>query len=575
MDSTIPRVPTSGLATGVTRAEQGSLLGVGEPEGGTSPSLFASLLGGVDEACGSSSEGEPAEPPAGPADSVDTTAKADRNVLWQQMFPLFVQLPPAEAPAKLGLGGGEAETAAPDTAAELAAEGENGGSGAAGSDFAQGDFVPRPSTRAWRLDPSGSEPFLPLATDPLDHAAAETGVLPGLPPALVDEPERGSAQTLAERVPMRGASPSLNDLALPRESAPLFSPPPTPPWRAGERDSPLPLPRGAAGESRDEAADGFQFRQNLGVETAALPLIRMDATELEEKPALEAEDARLRMAFAAVDGDVKAARTIQAATSARAPLVQSEVPRLDGGSEQRRAFFAARAGASQVALDRPIEPAVSNSLNPELEGVANDQSPVGTRVAKLVPDVTRATPVHWAATFLSPGESLVQPGSPARGDVFPEAAAEAASAGRAVQAATKVIESMAGSEQRVASSVVLRFKIGSDDLAVRIGMIDGQPTAEFHTRSAEVRAAVLREWQASIPADSPLRVREPVFAAGFSADAREGQPRQQEGRSSGRPQREESGALPLAASPRASREQSGRVRAETVTPSSGILSVFA
>jgi hypothetical protein len=196
--------------------------------------------------------------------------------------------------------------------------------------------------------------------------------------------------------------------------------------------------------------------------------------------------------------------------------------------------------------------------------------PIGTRVAIQLADVTHASTVERLEAFLSPSESVAHGGA-----ALPEAAPEPSSAGRAVRAAVKAIEALAGSEQRAGSSVVLRFKIGSDDLAVRIAMVDGQPTAEFQSQSAEVREAVLRQWQASVPTDSPLRAREPVFTAGFFSDAREGQSRNQDGRSAGRARREDLEALSLSMPRQGEQEMPVRARSDAGAPASGLLSVFA
>lgn len=146
-------------------------------------------------------------------------------------------------------------------------------------------------------------------------------------------------------------------------------------------------------------------------------------------------------------------------------------------------------------------------------------------------------------------------------------------AGRAVAAATSLIETYSLSGHGTSSRVVLRFKLGSEDLAVRIGLINGQPTAEFQTRSAEVRDAVMREWHASVPADSPLRAQAPVFTSNFTAVSRDGKSGQQGGRSHDHLLREDDGYRSIPQ--READEPSILAPSPVHSPSSSALSTFA
>lgn len=567
MDSMLPRVPVAGKGT-LFRGEKDASSVAGDVDGRTSPGGFAALLGDLKEASPPSSEDDSAVPEPRRAETTDTAASADRNALWQQVAPLLTPPPLDAVPVKLGPSSGEAADGTGDAADDPTATGQGDGSGGAGVDLLQGEGVAVVSPRVWRFDPSGNQAGSPVAAEPLGNATSAFGA-PLDPASGIDDGRVGvGAQFEGEQMSFRDAPTGMNDDAPPAASAPLRSLVSAPSWGAGESDGFVSLLSPAGVETQERTARSVQIRPPEAPE----PLIGLDLTasgaDLLSTPPASALPAGL----AAVEGGGKSVEPTMAPATSRVALVQPEGRRLDGAAEQRRAFFAARVGVAPVATDLSVEVPVSDSVNVEGELVANYNKAVGTHVANRGADVMRAIPIPATATFLTPEDSLVQQGEAARGDVLPEAAPEAVAAGRAVQ---KVLESMAGSEQRVASSVVLRFKIGADDLAVRIGMIAGHPTAEFHTQSAQVREAVLREWQASIPVDSPLRVREPVFVSGFSADSREGQPRQQDGRSSGRPQREEFAALPFGVSSRAARDQPSRVRAETGTPASGILSVFA
>lgn len=88
---------------------------------------------------------------------------------------------------------------------------------------------------------------------------------------------------------------------------------------------------------------------------------------------------------------------------------------------------------------------------------------------------------------------------------------------RAVETVTNVVEAQAVSKLQPVPSVQLKFKIGHEDLAVRVALRDGVVHTEFRTDSPELRAALQQEWKAvTAQPESALRYLEPVVSAASS-----------------------------------------------------------
>lgn len=101
---------------------------------------------------------------------------------------------------------------------------------------------------------------------------------------------------------------------------------------------------------------------------------------------------------------------------------------------------------------------------------------------------------------------------------------------RAVETVLNVVTAQ-NSRPFTASVVNLHFKFGSDDLAVRVQMRDGEVHTQFNTDSAELRSALASEWHASSGQGNNdlLRLVAPTFSSttasgqGFGSSA-QGQP---------------------------------------------------
>lgn len=161
---------------------------------------------------------------------------------------------------------------------------------------------------------------------------------------------------------------------------------------------------------------------------------------------------------------------------------------------------------------------------------------------------------------------------------------------RAVATVTNVVEAQAASKLQPVPSVQLKFKFGSEDLAVRVELRDGVVRTEFRTDSSELRTALAHEWKmvAAAQPESALRFLEPVVSpaspghAGSNAFAQQ-QQQQQQGQSASQQQQHSRAAAELfgsigrsaPASSRSSGETGSNPVAPVVLPTSVHLSAVA
>jgi hypothetical protein len=138
------------------------------------------------------------------------------------------------------------------------------------------------------------------------------------------------------------------------------------------------------------------------------------------------------------------------------------------------------------------------------------------------------------------GASLVAVAEP--GETLAENAAR-----RAVAIVSAVADASAESALKAAPTVSLRFKVGHEDLAVRIELRGGEVRAEFRTDSPELQAAVVHEWRAvSAAPESLLRAHEPIVVSsqGNSSLGGQGSSSQQQGQGAHSPFRDPTEFLP-------------------------------
>ncbi len=163
--------------------------------------------------------------------------------------------------------------------------------------------------------------------------------------------------------------------------------------------------------------------------------------------------------------------------------------------------------------------------------------------------------------------------------------ASASAAHRAVETVTQVVESQAASRLQPVPSVQLRFKVGGEDLAVRVELRNGEVRTEFKTDNAELRAALAQEWRAVTGrADSAVRFLEPVItpanAAGqgsgsFSSQQHSSSQHQQQAQQQFRAQAELFGSVGRSFGPAVESAPASSVVTPLVLPTSQRLSAVA
>jgi len=126
-------------------------------------------------------------------------------------------------------------------------------------------------------------------------------------------------------------------------------------------------------------------------------------------------------------------------------------------------------------------------------------------------------PPHDALPAVSPTVSahVAFVAAPAAAEPAPMPELTAATlAHRAVETVTNVVEAQEASKLQPVPSVQLKFRIGSDDLAVRVELRDGVVRTEFRTNSSELRTAIDQEWKAvTAQPSTALRYLDPVFSS--------------------------------------------------------------
>lgn len=163
-----------------------------------------------------------------------------------------------------------------------------------------------------------------------------------------------------------------------------------------------------------------------------------------------------------------------------------------------------------------------NFLSGEGEEVSSDTEPAGITVAEA--RATMFMPPHVdlpavSQTVSAPVAALVVQGPAAEREPMPELTAVTI-AHRAVDAVNEVVEAQAASKLQPVPSVQLKFRVGSDDLSVRVEYRAGVVRTEFRTDSPELRTAIDQEWSKVVgQASTAAHYLDPVFttAAGTPA----------------------------------------------------------
>lgn len=159
-----------------------------------------------------------------------------------------------------------------------------------------------------------------------------------------------------------------------------------------------------------------------------------------------------------------------------------------------------------------------NFLTTEEQGVSLPEKKAGIAVAQTRPTMlfvphdtlSAVSPTAPAIVSVVPAPTqVVAAGSP---EPMPQLVA-ASFAKRAVETVTNVVDAQAASKLQPVPSVQLKFKFGTEDLAVRVALRNGAVHTEFRTDSPELRAAITNEWKAvTAEPESALRFLAPVVA---------------------------------------------------------------
>lgn len=157
---------------------------------------------------------------------------------------------------------------------------------------------------------------------------------------------------------------------------------------------------------------------------------------------------------------------------------------------------------SSLARDSSSE---KNFLNTGNKEVTPDHAQAGIAVAESRPAMP-AAPQHLPN--VAPATSPVSAAAPQ----VERPAAPASAARRAVDTVVEIVHAQVVSRLQPVPSVQLRFKVGHEDLSVRVQLRDGEVRTEFRTDNPELRAAVAQEWRAvTAKPDTALRFLDPIF----------------------------------------------------------------
>jgi hypothetical protein len=212
-----------------------------------------------------------------------------------------------------------------------------------------------------------------------------------------------------------------------------------------------------------------------------------------------------------------------AAATESGKIAEAVLPNLPAGGGEKFAGLSSGAGNGGSMSGNDSN---KNSLANEDKGDAKQSSVIGTTGAEsaaVMPSSrsNRTTaPVGEPRAFLSPATATATSTLPA---------ATAAVAGPAASAAHRAIESIAriadvqATRAGSADSVSFGFKVGDQNLTVRVEMRGGEVRTQFSTDSADLRSALANEWStlANGADDRSYHFSAPVFttADGRPADA--------------------------------------------------------
>ncbi|MBA3849543.1 MAG: hypothetical protein C0502_06045 [Opitutus sp.] len=176
------------------------------------------------------------------------------------------------------------------------------------------------------------------------------------------------------------------------------------------------------------------------------------------------------------------------------------------GFEVREDFIAGKSASEKNFLSS-AKPAVTPARVEAGIGVAQDDHAMPPVSPAPIATVHAAVPVAALVEKIAAAEPAPLSTPPVGG-----------LAHRAVETVTDVVEAQAASRLQPVPSVQLRFKVGGEDLSVRVELRNGGVHTEFLTDSAELRSALAQEWRAvTARSDATVRYLDPVIMPSSSS----------------------------------------------------------
>lgn len=351
------------------------------------------------------------------------------------------------------------------------------------------------------------------ALTPARSRGQVTVTLPGQPAVVFDEnlaPTPGSARAAAEtreQVPARPVATNSASVSIPTD-------PITP--RTASRTE---LPQAATAPLAAPVAKVSSIIAQPAVASSS-PAVEFSATQADEQPALPVIEATAEVELS--DGAVVALALPSKLSAPVATAASAEAPAVSAARPEKSAALPRAEILPEVTTEKR---AGKNFLTADRQGPSSGSTEAGIGVAQTHPTML-FTPHDTLPTVASTVPALVSmvdaapqaAGAPAA-EPMPQLVA-ASVARRAVEAVTSVVDAQAASKLQPVPSVQLKFKIGHEDLAVRVALRDGVVHTEFRTDSPELRAALQQEWKAvTAQPESALRFLEPVVSAASSTQS--------------------------------------------------------
>lgn len=306
------------------------------------------------------------------------------------------------------------------------------------------------------------------------------------------------------------------------------------------------------------------------------------AGAISSRPAPTTHETSARVEIALASGAKLGAEFAPSIASANAAAQIPERPVMPVVARQPEKN-AARAEELPPEIAAPKTIARKNFLSAAEQSVTPSRAEAGIAVAQSSTAMPAATFAPIATAHAAePVAALVERMPAAERPELTHVAQSVAQ--RAVDTVTSVVDAQAASRLQPAPMVQLRFKVGSEDLTVRVELRDGEVRTEFRTDSGDLRSALTQEWRAvTARPDAAIRFLEPLIApanvpgqggSSFSSSGQHSSQQQQHAQQQFRAQAELFGSVGRSFAPAAA-EAAPAVVTPLVLPTSQRLSAVA